>query len=731
MASQARDRFQTYFEEKLWELIPAIYREEDGLAEKRDVLRAIIEVLAEQAALVRRSNDRLWEDQFIELCNDWAVPYIGDLVGTRMVSALNLRGSRADVAKTIYYRRRKGTLRVLEELISDITGWDGKAVEMFRRLGRARHGLDPRPQRLAGTLTGTLPGGWADLRRQRGAELTGGPFDEYHHTPDMRRYRGVDGRHSIPKLAFFLYRLPARELIEVTPRQGPNPSAFTADPSGRDLQIFMPRNRADDWDEWRSAREWELPAPMRCRVLGHAEYLITEKLIVQLINTAGLGVAAANDLRTIRGARFASEQRLRDSVATLANGAAILNPTVFRPLLAGALVEDCGKFALLPEAFRAESSPGVLVARERITSGNLENWAAAAVDKQLVVDPERGRMLFSAPPASGSTVSYWYGFPGEIGAGSYDRSAGLGTPSLPLIQGGGAIPAASVQTAGVTQIADSLTYDSIDDLSGIEDLILQAANQQRPYLDLQNDWEIDTGTNDDAFLTLDGLWVGASGSAAVVLSGDYERVAIRHSTLDPGGEDVLGGAIGPVTLVIEGEVEELLIERSILGPVRTQGTGIVEKLVVRDSIIQSTGGDAALALAATEVDLARVTIFGAVDVNRLYATEALITGIVDVTNTQDGCFRFSAALEGSRVPHPYESNFITDSNHFFASRRFGDPAYAQLSETSPVYLQRGAENGSEIGAYSGLMNQIKLDSLRAKAEEFAPFGLIPIFIFET
>jgi hypothetical protein len=466
-------------------------------------------------------------------------------------------------------------------------------------------------------------------------------------------------------------------------------------------------------------------------VLGHAEYLITEKLIVQLINTAGLGVAAANDLRTIRGARFASEQRLRDSVATLANGAAILNPTVFRPLLAGALVEDCGKFALLPEAFRAESSPGVLVARERITSGNLENWAAAAVDKQLVVDPERGRMLFSAPPASGSTVSYWYGFPGEIGAGSYDRSAGLGTPSLPLIQGGGAIPAASLQTAGVTQIADSLTYDSIDDLSGIEDLILQAANQQRPYLDLQNDWEIDTGTNDDAFLTLDGLWVGASGSAAVVLSGDYERVAIRHSTLDPGGEDVSGGAIGPVTLVIEGEVEELLIERSILGPVRTQGTGIVEKLVVRDSIIQSTGGDAALALAATEVDLARVTIFGAVDVNRLYATEALITGIVDVTNTQDGCFRFSAALEGSRVPHPYESNFITDSNHFFASRRFGDPAYAQLSETSPVYLQRGAENGSEIGAYSGLMNQIKLDSLRAKAEEFAPFGLIPIFIFET
>jgi len=32
---------------------------------------------------------------------------------------------------------------VLERIASDITGWDAKTVEFFRRLGRTRHGLDP------------------------------------------------------------------------------------------------------------------------------------------------------------------------------------------------------------------------------------------------------------------------------------------------------------------------------------------------------------------------------------------------------------------------------------------------------------------------------------------------------------------------------------------------------------------------------------------------------------
>jgi hypothetical protein len=281
-AAGARDGYETYFVEKLWGLIPPHYRDEDGPTDTPGVLRALVELLAGEAAGLRRGNDRLWEDQFIDSCADWAVPYIGELVGSRLVSALNPRGRRVDVAKTIYYRRRKGTPRILEELVGDMTGWDGVVVEMFRRLGRNAHALDPAQAILAGRLTGTPPGGLADLRHPRGAELADGPFDEYHRTADVRRPRGLRGRHAIPALAFHLYRLQSWALEGVTPVAGPAPGTLILDPSGRDVPLFGRRARSGDPESWRPALEWELNAPIRCRVLGHAEYRISEALVVEL-----------------------------------------------------------------------------------------------------------------------------------------------------------------------------------------------------------------------------------------------------------------------------------------------------------------------------------------------------------------------------------------------------------------------------------------------------------------
>jgi len=210
------DGYVAYYTEKIWNLIPAEYRRADFVAENPGVLRAFVEVLASQAAVLRRSGDRLWDDVFIDLCDDWAVPYLGDLVGTRLISALDRRGRRVDVAKTIYYRRRKGTLRVLEELIGDITGWDGTVTESFRSLARMRHGLDPAPEPLAGRYSRTPPGGWADLRRPFASTLADGPFDEYAHTPDVRRQRGFQGRWNIPKIVFHLFRLTSYRVTGAT-----------------------------------------------------------------------------------------------------------------------------------------------------------------------------------------------------------------------------------------------------------------------------------------------------------------------------------------------------------------------------------------------------------------------------------------------------------------------------------------------------------------------------------
>ena len=106
-------------------------------------MRELINRIGAQAAVVRRSIDRLGENQSIELCDDWVIPYIGDLVATRLVSCLDADAQRIDVAKTIYYRRRAGTVGVLEELAADIASsmpasssssaaWDAHAISSIR-----------------------------------------------------------------------------------------------------------------------------------------------------------------------------------------------------------------------------------------------------------------------------------------------------------------------------------------------------------------------------------------------------------------------------------------------------------------------------------------------------------------------------------------------------------------------------------------------------------------------
>src|SRR5438132_66653 len=138
------DNYEIYYADKLWNLLPAIYRTLDtDTYDSSGPLREMVNRIGKQAAIVRRSIDRLWEDQSIESCDDWVIAYLGDLVATNLVPRLDARGQRVDVAKTIYYRRRKGTVALLEELAHDITGWSARVVELFRRVARTRHGLDP------------------------------------------------------------------------------------------------------------------------------------------------------------------------------------------------------------------------------------------------------------------------------------------------------------------------------------------------------------------------------------------------------------------------------------------------------------------------------------------------------------------------------------------------------------------------------------------------------------
>src|SRR5215212_10141790 len=116
----------------LYELLPALYRLRD--AERGLPLHEVLEIISAQADIVKQNIDGLWDDVFVETCADWVIPYIGDLVGNNPLHEEAAR-RRADVAKTVSYRRRKATLPMLEELARDVTGWHAHAVAFFELLG--------------------------------------------------------------------------------------------------------------------------------------------------------------------------------------------------------------------------------------------------------------------------------------------------------------------------------------------------------------------------------------------------------------------------------------------------------------------------------------------------------------------------------------------------------------------------------------------------------------------
>ncbi|MDI1430186.1 hypothetical protein [Polyangium sorediatum] len=706
------DGYEAYYTEKLWGLLPEVYRAEDSTdTSKKGPLREMVQRIGVQAAVLRRSIDRMWEDQSIETCDDWVIAYVGDLLATNLVASLDARGQRLDVARTIHYRRRKGTLAVLEQIASDLTGWDARVVEFFRRMARARHGLDPEigwpadspdpekarklqaVQRLVGRLTHTTAGGFADLRSPHGARLTGTAFDEFSYTADMRVGRGHTGWYNIPRLGVFLWRLHSLPLEAVTPVQVAGcPNEYTFDPTGRRSPLFAASARTYG-DEWISPDEHQLPGPI--------------SRLLMLVSLEELYAAVDPAEPT------AVEQR---------------SFGIFR---------QNGDFVDLIPVEHVMADPGA-------DPGN--------DDKKIYIDPEQGVFFMPAnpdPPIPGSgplRVAYHHGFPSTIGAGAYDRRVrGQVTPpptSAPIdVKGGGSALATALTSSsgeGTVLLRDSLTYGTIVDVN-VTDLVLKSENRKRPLVRLTPEgtlWSF-TGASGSS-LVLDGIFMSGG---EIVLKGTFESVVIVTSTLDPGNLDpdtdtyessVDGRLLAPCRLRIEGQVRSLTIDRSITGPIVVAAGGAVEHLLIRDSIVQSLGAEKALSVVGTgEVEIERATILGPGEVHRLHASDTIFHDVMTVADTQHGCVRFSAWAEGSMLPRRYHTQSITPAAPIFTSTRFGQPGYAQLALSAPAAITEGGTEGSEPGAFWREKNAIKERSLRIRYQEYVPVGLAPVFIYVT
>jgi hypothetical protein len=727
-----QDHYETYYADKLWNLLPAIYRSMDSAQfNVNGPLREMVNRLGVQAAILRRSIDRLWEDQSIESCDDWLIPYIGALVATNLVSNLDARAQRLDVANTIYYRQRKGTLGLLEQLAFNITGWNARTIEFFRRLGRTRHGLDPaigqsltagdaisvlqQAEGLVGPLTRTAIGGTANLRNVYGASKVGSAFDEYFHTADFRFGQGMVGWYNIPRLGVFLWRLKSYGVAQTTPVPVMGcPGWYTFDPTGRDIPLFAAAREAEQYGaNWTSPSEEQLPGP-----------------VSQTLYNANSGAAL-------------------EAVAV----------------------------KLYPDSLAVWPTPVPASDDYALTTS------------QVTIRPERGRFLFNgspplASPPNGLWDTYHYGFSSEIGAGPYDRRLGRSDPTLSAAQvsvsgGAGALAAAdAIPSSGSLSILDSLTYDGAVDVSveAEASLALIAGDEQRPLIRLpaptangSSQWII-TGTA-DSVLILDGLFISGGD---VVIRGSFASITLTCCTLDPGTAvasesasppnnvaiSADGRALSPTRLWIEAEVEMLSIGNCIIGPLQTRSGGTIQTLCIDNSILQALPGSAAGGLASPlsppesavdaallfedgDVSLTRSTVLGQVIAHRLNVSECILQDLATVDDTQYGCVRFTAWAQGSVLPRKYESVQVRPQAPLFTSTHFGNPGYCQLlasadSQITPDTtlatqntISAGAEDGSEMGAFARERNPQKARGLSIKFQEYMPAGLIPVIVFVT
>ncbi|MEM7522886.1 MAG: hypothetical protein AAF360_03825 [Pseudomonadota bacterium] len=777
----ADDGFERYYAEKLWSWIPEFYRTLDADPPNPGVLRAMIEIVASQAAVLRRDVDRVWDDQAIELCDEWAISYLGDLVGAFSLSEFNRRGNRLATARAVFYQRRKGSMGVMQELIRDVADLEGVVIEAFRRLVRLPHRLDIDAIG-AGRVTETPVGGLIDLRSPRVKGLHDTAFDEGAHFADVRRLRGPYGRYGIRKVNFHLYPFRAFPLATPTPVEI-SPGRYTLDPSGRDAPLFQRGQTSDRPPD--AVREVDLPDAILCRRFNASRHVLSAAALGSL-NAPGVEAALA----PLLGVAFRDAASFRSVIAGRLNPAEIASFT--DELLDATLVADSEKAVLWGDSILltvGDESASPALAPSAVIAAGLDFWEQGLpLDpfRALAFDPDTGRVVDGPARSDGDlfTDILHYGQFAPVGAGGYGRGGDLSDSVDTTFDGGalgplggfadpgpetvdltGALPGPAPQ---VVRFATSKTYEATLPPGRVfaieDDAVIEAADGTRPYLRFRPeegalDVTFEAG-DDEPSLTIDGLWIGmlaeafepqitaspaAPIAARLILAGDFGEVTLRNVTLDSGGERARNApneavAIPFVRLEIAGQLERLRILRSIVGPIWETNEdpdfcnpGEIE---ICDSVVQAIDRvDIAIRTRLAPVKLIRSTVFGEVRVASLYADDSLVDGLVRVTDNQNGCFRYSATGDGDGLavlPPQFEA-LVRPGDlppHWFDNRRFGDPAYAALSKTAPEAVSRGASNGSEMGVFNRRGLAVLLDDLAAAVPQLMPVGQTPQYICE-
>ena len=693
------DDMSTTNQQPIYTLLPAIYRARDAV--QGGPLAAFFSVLESQYGIVRENLLRLYDDQFIETCAPWVIPYIGELIGYDPIytAALASPDSRAEVANTIGYRRRKGTLLAMEQLTRDVSGRNTLVVEEFKRLITTLSLRDVRPRHDA----------TANLRRGRDWQDQNGPFSRLNRTIDVHRIaprapsrQSPDptpldialhgpGRNNIPDVAIWIWRCQSRAITNAPafPLSGGG-YAFSA--LGGPIPLFQQPPPAPSPFE-RLFNEADAPQPISRR-----------------------------DFATRMSQFYPSNLQL------IADGTAV----------------DVSQIVC---ANLTEAAGGTFC---RVPSG------------KIAIDPELGRIRYASdltPPAE-LRVNYCYGSPAEMAGGPYDRTASItappaapssflavvGTPEFPTLEQ--AVAAWNQQPSGATGVIVLPNFESyVVDLTGPNavqispqsQLLLAAAEVAsgtppvwvwtNSCVTLRGALEVvglpapnvPSGTAPPlGQVQISGIWL----SGELRLNGVPACVQITDSTLVPGrsltaqGEPAFAGEPSIRGSMASGS---LCLTRIISGPI-----ALPESCNVRmsASVLDAgstyrpayAGGD--LASPGAELHIEDLTVIG-----RVLDASAQARVEYDLPSTVGKARSVAGPSLGPSPPGGLRALLLVamELGHAAALRvpasrrrlaaalqltfitlRFGQPAYCLLSGDAPLAIWKGADNGSQIGVYLGI-----------------------------
>ncbi|MDB4891342.1 MAG: hypothetical protein JWL61_3197 [Gemmatimonadetes bacterium] len=658
----------------LWTLLPAVHRARD--AERGGALKALVAVLAEQLDVLDENIEQLYDDQFIETCAPWVIPYIGDLIGYRPLHG-GSGSPRAEVAHTIALRRRKGTAAVLEQLARDVTGWNARAVEEFQLLGTTQHMHHVRPAHAYAP----------DLRHWDPLESIGSAFDGTMHTVDVRRIASGRGRFNIPNVAIFLFPIEAHRSTR-SPAIQVDARRWRVSPLGHDMPLYS-RPVAED-SITHLAEPLNVPRRISRRILDR-------------------------DVRSATPAYYGEGK----SVVVYLNGD--VTPVPVSDVRVCDLSDDAGTWAHLPDddiaidpvlgRIALPAAPSVPITSVEVTYhwGFSADLGGGEYERESTFGALPGQIVLRVPDDHTTIQSALSALAGDgvvevTDSGRYDETLAVQVSAGRRIELRCANEHhASLVLGGPFTIAGGA--ESEFELNGF---LVSGDSLRVPA----------TPGNELARLRLihttlvPGLSHAADGGAV--------------SPAAP-------------SLIVEIPGVDVTLSRTIVGGMRAhprakiEGTDVfIDATDVAGIALAAPDGVSA----GASLELRGATVVGKIhaELMPLVSNSLLLAELapadswtvpVRVVQRQTGCVRFTWLPSSSRVPQRYHC--LPDASGSPAPRmlslRYGTPTYGRLSPLADDAIRHGADDDGEMGALNHLLASQREANLRVRLAEFLRAGL--------